>query len=97
MRFNLTRAYPDSDYVTSKSGYGVDLSAQPDAAAVAAAAGAAGFTVTTTPELAPTLEKAIATARAGETAVVNVFLTDNHASRPACTLAEHVSDEERSR
>jgi len=75
MRFNLTRAYPDGAYVTSKSGDGVDLSAQPDAAAVAAAAGAAGFTVTTTPELAPTLEKAIATVRAGQTAVVNVFLT----------------------
>ena len=75
MRFNLTRAYPDGEYVTNKSGYGVDLSAQPDAAAVAAAAGAAGFTVTTTPELAPTLEKAIATVRAGQTAVVNVHLT----------------------
>jgi acetolactate synthase I/II/III large subunit len=75
MRFNLTRAYPDGEYVASKSGYGVDLSAQPDAAAVAAAAGAAGFTVTTTPELAPALEKAIATVRAGQTAVVNVHLT----------------------
>jgi acetolactate synthase I/II/III large subunit len=75
MRFNLTRAYPDGAYVTNKSGYGVDLSAQPDAAAVAAAAGAAGFTVATTPELAPTLEKAIATVRAGQTAVVNVYLT----------------------
>jgi thiamine pyrophosphate-dependent acetolactate synthase large subunit-like protein len=58
----------------NKPGYGVDLSAQPDAAAVAAAAGAAGFTVPTTPELASTLEKAIATVRAGQTAVVNVFL-----------------------
>jgi acetolactate synthase I/II/III large subunit len=75
MRFNLTRAYPDGAYVTNKNGYGVDLSAQPDAAAVAAAAGAAGFTVRTTPELAPTLEKAIATVRAGQTAVVNVFLS----------------------
>ena len=75
MRFNLTRAYPDGEYVTNKSGYGVDLSAQPDAAAVAAAAGAAGFTVTTTPELVPTLGKAIATVRACETAVVNVHLT----------------------
>ena len=75
MRFNLTRAYPDGEYVTNKSGYGVDLSAQPDAAAVAAAAGAAGFTVTTTPELVPTLGKAIATVRAGQTAVVNVHLT----------------------
>jgi acetolactate synthase-1/2/3 large subunit len=75
MRFNLTRAYPEGTYVTRKSGYGVDLSAQPDAAAVAAAAGAAGFTVTSTPELAPTLEKAIAAVRAGQTAVVNVHLT----------------------
>ena len=75
MRFNLTRAYPEGTYVARKSGYGVDLSAQPDAAAVAAAAGAAGFTVTTTPELAPVLEKAIAAVRAGQTAVVNVHLT----------------------
>ena len=75
MRFNLTRAYPRGSYVRDGRGYGVDLSAQPDAAAVAAACGAAGFTVTTTPELAPTLEKAIATVRAGQTAVVNVHLT----------------------
>jgi acetolactate synthase-1/2/3 large subunit len=75
MRFNLTRAYPEGSYVAGNAGYGVDLSAQPDAAAVAAAAGAAGFTVTTTPELAPTLEKAIAAVRAGQTAVVNVYLT----------------------
>ena len=38
MRFNLTRAYPEGTYVRDGSGYGVDLSAQPDAAAVAAAA-----------------------------------------------------------
>jgi acetolactate synthase I/II/III large subunit len=75
MRFNLTRAYPDGSYVAGNRGYGVDLSAQPDVAAVAAAAGAAGFTVAATPELAPTLEKAIATVRAGQTAVVNVHLT----------------------
>ncbi|MGH3277789.1 MAG: thiamine pyrophosphate-dependent enzyme, partial [Trebonia sp.] len=75
MRFNLTRAYPDGVYVRDGRGYGVDLSAQPDAAAVATACGAAGFTVATTPELGPTLEKAIATVRAGQTAVVNVHLT----------------------
>jgi acetolactate synthase-1/2/3 large subunit len=75
MRFNLTRAYPEGTYVATKSGYGVDLSAQPDAAAVATAAGAAGFTVATTAELALTLEKAIAAVRAGQTAVVNVSLT----------------------
>jgi acetolactate synthase-1/2/3 large subunit len=75
MRFNLTRAYPSGAYVTGDSGYGVDLSAQPDAAAVASACGAAGFTVTSTPELASTLEKAIACVRSGQTAVVNVLLT----------------------
>jgi acetolactate synthase-1/2/3 large subunit len=75
MRFNLTRAYPEGTYVRDGAGYGVDLAAQPDAASVAAACGAAGFTVTTTPELGPTLEKAIATVRAGQTAVVNVSLT----------------------
>ena len=75
MRFNLTRAYPEGTYVRDGAGYGVDLSAQPDAASVAAACGAAGFTVATTPELAPTLEKAIAAVRAGQTAVVNVHLT----------------------
>jgi acetolactate synthase-1/2/3 large subunit len=75
MRFNLTRAYPSGTYVRDGSGYGVDLSAQPDPAAVAVACGAAGFTVTTTQELGPTMEKAIATVRAGQTAVVNVHLT----------------------
>jgi acetolactate synthase-1/2/3 large subunit len=75
MRFNLTRAYPSGAYVRDGSGYGVDLSAQPDPAAVAVACGAAGFTVTTTPELGPTLEKAIAAVLAGQTAVVNVHLT----------------------
>jgi acetolactate synthase-1/2/3 large subunit len=75
MRFNLTRAYPEGAYVKNESGYGVDLSAQPDAAAVATACGAAGFTVSSTPELAPTLEKAISRVRDGQTAVVNVLLT----------------------
>jgi acetolactate synthase I/II/III large subunit len=75
MRFNLTRAYPSGAYVASNSGYGVDLSAQPDAAAVAAACGAAGFTVHTTPELNPAMEKAIECVRGGQTAVVNVMLT----------------------
>ena len=75
MRHNHRRVYPDS--VAARTGYqlGVDLSAQPDAAAVAVAAGAAGFTVTTARELAPALEKAVATVRGGQTAVVNVFLT----------------------
>jgi acetolactate synthase I/II/III large subunit len=75
MRHNHRRVYPDS--VAARTGYqlGVDLSAQPDAAAVAAAAGAAGFTVSATRELAGVLEKAVATVRGGQTAVVNVVLS----------------------
>jgi acetolactate synthase I/II/III large subunit len=75
MRHNHRRVYPDS--VAARTGYqlGVDLSAQPDVAAVAAAAGAAGFTVSTANELAPALDEAIAAVRGGRTAVVNVSLT----------------------
>jgi acetolactate synthase-1/2/3 large subunit len=75
MRHNHTREYPDGIAVRTGNFYGVDLSAQPDAAAVAAAAGAAGFTVSATAQLRGTLEKAIETVRGGQTAVVNVFLT----------------------
>jgi acetolactate synthase-1/2/3 large subunit len=76
MKFNHAREYPDG--IASQAGsfsYGVDLSHQPDAAAVASAAGAAGFTVSATSQLRATLEKAIETVRGGQTAVVNVLLT----------------------
>jgi acetolactate synthase I/II/III large subunit len=75
MRHNHRRVYPDG--VAARTGYqlGVDLSAQPDVAAVAAAAGAAGFTVTAVKELRPALDEAIATVRGGRTAVVNISLT----------------------
>jgi acetolactate synthase-1/2/3 large subunit len=76
MKFNHTREYPEG--VAARTGnfsYGVDLSAQPDAADVATAAGAAGFTVSAASELASQLSKAIETVRGGQTAVVNVFLT----------------------
>jgi acetolactate synthase-1/2/3 large subunit len=75
MRHNHRRVYPDS--VAGRTGYqlGVDLSAQPDAAAVASAAGAAGFTVSAGKELGPALDEAIAAVRGGRTAVVNVNLT----------------------
>jgi acetolactate synthase-1/2/3 large subunit len=76
MKFNHTREYPEGAAVQAgRFTYGVDLSAQPDAAAVATAAGAAGFTVSAASELHGTLEKAIETVRGGQTAVVNVFLT----------------------
>jgi thiamine pyrophosphate-dependent acetolactate synthase large subunit-like protein len=42
---------------------------------VATAAGAAGFTVSTTQQLGPALDKAIAVVRGGQSAVVNVLLT----------------------
>jgi acetolactate synthase-1/2/3 large subunit len=75
MRHNHRRVYPDS--VAARTGYqlGVDLSAQPDVAAVASSAGAAGFTVPTVKELGPVLDEAIAVVRGGRTAVVNIALT----------------------
>jgi acetolactate synthase-1/2/3 large subunit len=75
MRQNHLRAYPQGAAVRTGHFLGVDLSAQPDAAAVATAAGAAGLTVSTLDQLAPSLEKAMAAVRGGQTAVVNVLLT----------------------
>jgi acetolactate synthase-1/2/3 large subunit len=74
MKYNHVRAYPAGAAARTGHFLGVDLSDQPDAAAVATAAGAAGFTVSTTAQLAPALEKAIAAVRGGQTAVVNVLL-----------------------
>jgi acetolactate synthase-1/2/3 large subunit len=75
MRHNHVRSYPQGAAARSGRFLGVDLSAQPDAAAVATAAGAAGITVSTTGQLAPALEKAVAAVRGGQTALVNVLLT----------------------
>jgi acetolactate synthase I/II/III large subunit len=75
MKNNHMRSYPEGAAARTGHFRGVDLSAQPDAAAVATAAGAAGSTVRTTGQLAPALDKAIATVRGGQTAVVNVLLT----------------------
>ena len=75
MRHNHRRVYPDG--AAARTGYhlGVDLSAQPNAAAVAAAAGIPGFAVAATRELAPSLEKAVATVRGGQSALVNMVLS----------------------
>jgi len=75
MKNNHLRSYPDGAAARSGHFRGVDLSAQPDAGAVASAAGAAGITVRTAEQLVPALDKAIATVRGGQTAVVNVLLT----------------------
>ena len=75
MKNNHLRSYPEGAAARSGHFRGVDLSAQPDAAAVASAAGAAGITVRAAGQLAPALEKAITTVRGGQTAVVNVLLT----------------------
>jgi acetolactate synthase-1/2/3 large subunit len=75
MKNNHLRSYPEGAAASSGHFRGVDLSAQPDAAAVASAAGAAGITVRATEQLAPALDKAIAAVRGGQTAVVNVLLT----------------------
>jgi acetolactate synthase-1/2/3 large subunit len=75
MRHNHRRVYPDG--VAARTGYqlGVDLSAQPDVAAVASSAGAAGFTVSAAKDLGPALDEAVAVVRGGRSAVVNVSLT----------------------
>jgi acetolactate synthase-1/2/3 large subunit len=75
MQLNHLRAYPAGAAVRTGHFLGVDLSAQPDAAAVATAAGAAGFTVASTGQLGPTLDKALAAVRDGQSAVVNVQLS----------------------
>jgi acetolactate synthase I/II/III large subunit len=75
MKLNHLRSYPDGAAARTGNFLGVDLSAQPDVAATAVGAGAAGFTVAETAQLAPVLGKAIATVRGGQTAVVNVLLT----------------------
>lgn len=75
MRHNHVRAYPDGAAVRTGNFLGVDLSAQPDVATVAAAAGAVGLTVTSTAQLERSLREAMAAVRGGRTAVVNVTLT----------------------
>jgi acetolactate synthase-1/2/3 large subunit len=75
MKNNHLRSYPDGAAARSGRFRGVDLSAQPDAGAVASTAGAAGITVSAGEQLVPALDKAIATVRGGHTAVVNVLLT----------------------
>lgn len=75
MKYNHVRAYPEGAAARTGHFLGFDLSAQPDAAAVATAAGAAGFTVSTTSQLPPALEKAMSAVRGGQTAVVNVLLS----------------------
>jgi thiamine pyrophosphate-dependent acetolactate synthase large subunit-like protein len=75
MKNNHLRSYPEGAAARSGHFRGVDLSAQPDAAAVATAAGAAGITVRATEQLAPALDKAITAVRGGQTAVVDVLLT----------------------
>src|SRR5580692_9263335 len=75
MKNNHLRSYPEGAAARSGHFRGVGLSAQPDPAAVASAAGAAGITVRATEQLAPALDKAITAVRSGQTAVVNVLLT----------------------
>jgi acetolactate synthase I/II/III large subunit len=75
MQLNHLRAYPEGAAVRTGHFLGVDLSAQPDAAAVATAAGVAGFTVASTGQLGPALDKAMAAVRDGQSAVVNVQLS----------------------
>jgi acetolactate synthase I/II/III large subunit len=96
MRHNHRRTYPEG--AAARTGYqlGVDLSAQPDAAAVATAAGAVGCTVSTTRDLVPSLEKAVATVRGGQSAVVNMILSKlSTERRGACPPNQHLRAESR--
>jgi thiamine pyrophosphate-dependent acetolactate synthase large subunit-like protein len=75
MRHNHRRVYPDSVAARTGNQLGVDLSAQPDPAAVAAAAGATAFTAKTAAELRRVLDKAVATVRGGHSAAINIHLS----------------------
>jgi len=74
MQYNHRRVYPDGAAARTGYQFGVDLSAQPDAAEVATAAGAVGFTVSSTRDLVPALDKAVAMVRGGQTVVLNMVM-----------------------
>jgi acetolactate synthase-1/2/3 large subunit len=74
MKLNHLRFYPDGAAVETGHFYGVDLSAQPDLAALTAAFDMEGFSITQAGELPATLTEALKTVRDGRTALVNVHV-----------------------
>ncbi|SHN75011.1 thiamine pyrophosphate-dependent enzyme [Cryptosporangium aurantiacum] len=72
MQLNHLRFYPDGAAVTEQNFLGVDLSDQPPLSELVAPFGMHGTEVTSLDELRPALEAALASVRAGVTALVDV-------------------------
>jgi acetolactate synthase-1/2/3 large subunit len=72
MKLNHLRFYPEGTAVTEDDFRGVDLSDQPDLAALAEPFGLLGLSLSSPEELRGGLEKALQAVRAGTTAIVDV-------------------------
>lgn len=72
MKLNHLRFYPDGTAVAEDDFHGVDLSDQPDLAALAEPFGLLGLTLSEPDELRAGLEKALQAVRGGTTAIVDV-------------------------
>ncbi|MBR7832577.1 hypothetical protein KDL01_04865 [Actinospica durhamensis] len=75
MKLNHLRFYPDGASVNEADFHGVDLSDQPDLAALAGPFGMLGLTLSDPDELRAGLEKALEAVRSGVTAIVDVRVT----------------------
>ena len=75
MKLNHLRFYPEGVSVQTKDFRGVDLSEQPDLAALAAPFGMLGLSLADPEDLRPGLEKALQAVRAGTTAIVDIRVT----------------------
>lgn len=75
MKLNHLRFYPDGASVQNADFHGVDLSEQPDLAALAEPFGMLGLTLSDPDELRAGLEKALESVRSGVTAIVDVRVT----------------------
>ena len=75
MKLNHLRFYPEGASVHTADFRGVDLSGQPDLAALAAPFGMLGLSLSDPDELRPGLAKALEAVRSGVTAIVDVRVT----------------------
>ena len=75
MKLNHLRFYPEGVSARTEDFRGVDLSEQPDLAALAAPFGMLGLSLADPDELRPGLEKALQAVRAGTTAIVDIRVT----------------------
>ena len=74
MQLNHLRFYPDGAAVDTGNFLGVDLAHQPELSELVAPFGMVGLRVSQSAELRPALEKALASVRAGQTALVDVHV-----------------------